>query len=77
MDYSVYSFLSISFYERLFNRINKRFPNGIVRAKGFVLESNGQWGKIDYVNGKVHFETVLDLVRIEITDLFLFGGTNL
>ena len=55
---SVYSFLSISFYERLFNRINKRFPNGIVRAKGFVLESNGQWGKIDYVNGKVHFETV-------------------
>ena len=24
---SVYSFLSISFYERLFNRINKRFPN--------------------------------------------------
>lgn len=57
---SVYSFLSISFYESLFNRINRYFPDGIVRAKGFVLGINGQWGKIDYINGKVLFETVFE-----------------
>lgn len=55
---SVYSFLTVSFYESLFNRVNKYFPNEIVRAKGFVSGINGQWGKIDYVNGKAHFEAV-------------------
>lgn len=54
----VHSPLDIYFCEALFNRINRFFSMGLVRAKGILQDAGGQWGKVDYVNEKVSFEAV-------------------
>lgn len=54
--------LNSCFCESLFNRVNKLYPEGVVRAKGLVLDSAKQWGKMDYVNNRVTIEALSETV---------------
>lgn len=57
--------LDIYFCEGLFNRINKKYPNGIIRMKGIVRGLEGPWQKVDYVNGSISVELISQPCEME------------
>lgn len=61
----VHSPLDIYFCEALFNRVNKKYPNGIIRAKGIVRDLKGQWEKVDYVHGRMSSELLSPSCEME------------
>lgn len=61
----VHSSMDIYFCEDLFNRVNKKYPPGIIRMKGIVRDAEGLWVKVDYINGRISSEPISQSDEVE------------